>query len=194
MIDNLFYQLSQLEKMSSAGLKYNDYKSGHTHYGVVTLHRPSNVDDKPTLIRIFKTLDQISKKLPLIFPIHPRTQKNMETFGIQPPETITLTPPLSYMAFLNLWKDAKLALTDSGGLQEETTALGIPCLTIRENTERPITITQEQTSLSVHQRIKFLMHLKRSWQATGEPAKNPISGTAEQQIGLRISFYLISNF
>ena len=147
MIDNLFYQLSQLEKMSSAGLKYNDYKSGHTDYGVVTLHRPSNVDDKPTLIRIFKTLDQISKKLPLIFPIHPRTQKNMEAFGIHPPETITFTPPLSYMAFLNLWKDAKLALTDSGGLQEETTALGIPCLTIRENTERPITITQGTNEL-----------------------------------------------
>ncbi|NWH06063.1 non-hydrolyzing UDP-N-acetylglucosamine 2-epimerase [Desulfobacter latus] len=147
MIDNLFYQLSQLEKMNSADLKYNDYKSGHSEYGVVTLHRPSNVDDKTTLIRIFNTLDQISKRLPLIFPIHPRTQKNMEAFGITPPDTITLTPPLSYMAFLNLWKDAKLALTDSGGLQEETTALGIPCLTIRENTERPITITQGTNEL-----------------------------------------------
>lgn len=147
MIDNLFYQLSQLEKMNSADLKYNEYKANHTEYGVVTLHRPSNVDDKPTLIRIFKTLDQISKRLPLIFPIHPRTQKNMEVFGIEPSETITLTPPLSYMSFLNLWKDAKLALTDSGGLQEETTALGIPCLTIRENTERPITITQGTNEL-----------------------------------------------
>ena len=147
MIDNLFYQLSQLEKMDSRNLKHNEYKAGHTEYGVVTLHRPSNVDDKPTLTQIFKTLGQISNRLPLIFPIHPRTQKNMETFGIHPPETITLTPPLPYMAFLNLWKDAKLALTDSGGLQEETTALGTPCLTIRENTERPITITQGTNKL-----------------------------------------------
>ena len=147
MIDNLYYQLSQLEQMDPATLKFNEYKSSHPKYGVVTLHRPSNVDDKETLKRIFKTLDQISQRLPLIFPIHPRTRKNMETFGIQPPVAITLTQPLSYMEFLNLWKDAKLALTDSGGLQEETTALGIPCLTIRENTERPVTITQGTNEL-----------------------------------------------
>ncbi len=156
MIDNLYYQLSQLEQMDPATLKFNDYKAGRSQYGVVTLHRPSNVDDKLTLERIFKTLGRISQTLPLIFPIHPRTRKNMEAFGIQPPETITLTQPLSYMEFLNLWKDAKLALTDSGGLQEETTALGIPCLTIRENTERPITVTQGTNELVGNSEEKIL--------------------------------------
>ena len=109
---------------------------------MVTLHRPSNVDHKETLETIFNTLSRISETLPLIFPIHPRTRKNMEVFNIKPGARIKLTDPLSYMEFLNLWKDAKLALTDSGGLQEETTALGIPCLTLRENTERPVILTQ----------------------------------------------------
>ena len=110
--------------------------------GVVTLHRPSNVDEKETLENIFKTLNEISEELPLIFPIHPRTRTNIEGFEIKIHRNIKLTEPLSYMEFLNLWKDSKVILTDSGGLQEETTALGIPCLTIRENTERPITVTQ----------------------------------------------------
>ncbi len=83
-------------------------------------------------------------------------RKNMETFHIRPPESITLTEPLSYMEFLNLWKDAKLALTDSGGLQEETTALGIPCLTLRENTERPITVTQGTNELMGTSQEKIL--------------------------------------
>lgn len=173
MIDNLFYQLSQLEKMNSADLKHNEYKAGHTEYGVVTLHRPSNVDDKPTLIRIFKILDRISQTLPLIFPIHPRTRKNMEAFGIQPPEAITLTPPLSYMEFLNLWKDGKLALTDSGGLQEETTALGIPCLTIRENTERPITVACGTNELVGTSEDKILTAFEKimagNWRAGRKP-------------------------
>ena len=148
MIDNLYYQLAQLEKMDSAGLSFNDFKIRNaSSYGVVTLHRPSNVDDKTTLESIFNTLNRISDSLPLIFPIHPRTRKNMEAFGIQPNDAITLTQPLSYMQFLNLWKDARLVLTDSGGLQEETTALGVPCLTIRENTERPITVTKGTNEL-----------------------------------------------
>ncbi|RLC17138.1 MAG: UDP-N-acetylglucosamine 2-epimerase (non-hydrolyzing), partial [Deltaproteobacteria bacterium] len=97
-------------------------KQTHSQYGVVTLHRPSNVDNKQTLEVIIETLSTISQTLPLIFPIHPRTRKNMEAFNIKPGANIKLTAPLSYMEFLNLWKDAKLALTDSGGLQEETTA------------------------------------------------------------------------
>ncbi|WP_022663767.1 non-hydrolyzing UDP-N-acetylglucosamine 2-epimerase [Desulfospira joergensenii] len=147
MIDNLYYQLSKLEKMAKDNLESGKYKSTHPQYGVVTLHRPSNVDHRETLEAIFDCLARISRTLPLIFPIHPRTRKNMDAFGIQPPPAITLTRPLSYMEFLNLWKDAKLALTDSGGLQEETTALGIPCLTLRENTERPITVTQGTNEL-----------------------------------------------
>ncbi|MBA4369906.1 MAG: UDP-N-acetylglucosamine 2-epimerase (non-hydrolyzing), partial [Desulfobacterium sp.] len=137
MIDNLYYQLSKLEPMALDAFSLHEFKKQNPAYGVVTLHRPSNVDDKQKLEHIVEALAHISETLPLIFPIHPRTRKNMDAFGIRTPTAMKLTDPLSYMEFLNLWKDAKLVLTDSGGLQEETTALGIPCLTIRENTERP---------------------------------------------------------
>lgn len=141
MIDNLFFQLNKLEAMDTHIFPTDSFKREYSNYGVVTLHRPSNVDNKDNLQSILGTLTTISKRLPLIFPIHPRTRKNMHAFNIRPGENIKLIEPLSYMEFLNLWKDAKLALTDSGGLQEETTALGVPCLTTRENTERPVTIT-----------------------------------------------------
>ncbi len=156
MIDNLFFQLSKLESMDPAVFPSNRFKQEHADYGVVTLHRPSNVDNKASLESILTTLSTVSDTLPLIFPIHPRTRKNMERFGIKPSDNITLIDPLSYMEFLNLWKDARLALTDSGGLQEETTALGIPCLTIRENTERPITVTQGTNELMGTSREKIL--------------------------------------
>lgn len=133
--------------MDPTTLPSNTFKQKHSEYGVVTLHRPSNVDDREIFERIMGTLANISETLPLIFPIHPRTRKNMDAFGINPAKNIHLVEPLSYMAFLNLWKDAKVVLTDSGGLQEETTALGIPCLTLRDNTERPITITEGTNEL-----------------------------------------------
>ncbi len=142
MIDNLFYQIEQLKAVDSSALASTAIKQQYHEYGVVTLHRPSNVDDKSILTGIIQALAEISKELPLIFPIHPRTRKNLDTFSIQPPDTIVLTEPMPYMDFLNLFKDAKVVLTDSGGIQEETTALGIPCITIRENTERPITIDE----------------------------------------------------
>lgn len=156
MIDNLYYQLSKLGGMQPDRFRYSTFKDKNHEYGVVTLHRPSNVDEKATLERILGTLTEISQKLPLVFPVHPRTQKHMELFSIKLPDTITLTEPLGYMEFLNLWKDSKLVLTDSGGLQEETTALGIPCLTIRENTERPITITQGTNELVGTSKEKIL--------------------------------------
>lgn len=156
MIDNLFYQLSKLETMDRAGFPASGFKQEHSEYGVVTLHRPSNVDDEETLVSIMDTLSTVSKTLPLIFPIHPRTRKKMEAYNIKPFKNILLVDPLSYMAFLNLWKDARVVLTDSGGLQEETTALGIPCLTIRENTERPITVTKGTNALMGVSRQKIL--------------------------------------
>ncbi len=161
MIDNLFYQLDKLKKMDTTTFPTTQFKQTHPEYGVVTLHRPSNVDTKESLVSIFETLAIISETLPLIFPIHPRTRKNMEAFNIEPGPNIKLTEPLSYMAFLNLWKDAKLALTDSGGLQEETTALGIPCLTIRDNTERPITVTQGTNELVGTSKKKILESFKK---------------------------------
>jgi len=173
MIDNLYYQFAKLEQIPPDSFASSVYKIQHQKYGVVTLHRPSNVDDKQALERIFEALVRISETLPLIFPIHPRTRKNMEIFGITPPPAIKLTEPLSYMEFLNLWKDAKFVLTDSGGLQEETTALGVPCLTIRENTERPITIAQGTNELVGTSIEKILSAFKKimsnNWKTGQKP-------------------------
>ncbi|MCP3876150.1 MAG: UDP-N-acetylglucosamine 2-epimerase (non-hydrolyzing) [Desulfobacteraceae bacterium] len=187
MIDNLFYQLKKLEQMPAHDFEMSRYKSQNAEYGVVTLHRPSNVDDKQTLERIFETFERITQTLPLIFPIHPRTRKNMEAFNIKPPKAMTLTDPLSYMAFLNLWKDSKLALTDSGGLQEETTALGIPCLTIRENTERPITVTQGTNELMGTSKEKILTAfdqiMAQNWK-TGQKPKFWDGNAAERIVDI----------
>jgi len=112
-------------------------------YAVLTLHRPSNVDDPDVLRRILFAVQKIGRTVPVIFPVHPRTRQRMSEFGLDAAlRDITLTDPLGYIDFLSLTSHARLILTDSGGLQEESTALGIPCLTLRESTERPITVTQ----------------------------------------------------
>ena len=119
--------------------------SGPAGYGVVTLHRPSNVDHADTLASLLGVLVEISRQVPLVFALHPRTRANIERFGLGPlienPNFILL-PPQGYLEMLGLMASARIVLTDSGGLQEETTALGVPCLTLRENTERPITVEQ----------------------------------------------------
>jgi UDP-N-acetylglucosamine 2-epimerase (non-hydrolysing) len=109
---------------------------------VVTLHRPSNVDDGAMLGQLAGALREIARGLPLVFPVHPRTRANLDKFGIDLGPDVTLVGPQGYMSFLDLWKDAALVLTDSGGLQEETTALGVPCVTLRDNTERPVTVEE----------------------------------------------------
>jgi UDP-N-acetylglucosamine 2-epimerase (non-hydrolysing) len=115
-------------------------------YAVLTLHRPSNVDDRRVLARILDAIEQIQRELPVVFPAHPRTRKRFEEFGFAPRvdgmKGLRVCDPLGYLDFLGLTSQARLVLTDSGGLQEETTALGIPCLTLRENTERPVTVTE----------------------------------------------------
>jgi UDP-N-acetylglucosamine 2-epimerase (non-hydrolysing) len=113
-----------------------------SHYALVTLHRPSNVDDPVTLTKILESLLRISRKLPVVFSVHPRTRKQIDTLGlsVNTPD-LHLVEPLSYLEFLALEQHATVVLTDSGGIQEETTFLGAPCLTLRENTERPITIS-----------------------------------------------------
>ncbi len=119
-------------------------------YGLVTLHRPSNVDDPNVLQRLLGVLNEISIRLPLIFALHPRTKSNIEKFGFQKfinPAFSIVLPPQGYLEMLGLMRDATVVLTDSGGIQEETTALGVPCLTLRENTERPITIDQGTNTL-----------------------------------------------
>ena len=119
-------------------------------HGVVTLHRPSNVDDADTLRSLLGVLREVSVSLPLVFALHPRTRNNIERFGLADMidhQRMALLPPQGYLEMLGLMRDATLVLTDSGGLQEETTALGVPCLTLRENTERPITAEQGTNTL-----------------------------------------------
>ena len=118
---------------------------GAAGYGVVTLHRPSNVDNADTLRHLLETLRTVSRSLPLVFALHPRTRANVDRFALADlidPARMMLLPPQGYLEMLGLMAGASLVLTDSGGLQEETTALGVPCLTLRENTERPITVEQ----------------------------------------------------
>jgi len=148
MADNVLFQARKLEGMDTSGYETDAFKRRHARYGVLTLHRPSNVDSQEGLERLAASLVPISKKLPLAFPVHPRTRANLEKFGIDLGPAIELMPPQAYMSFLHLWKDAVVVLTDSGGLQEETTVLGVPCVTLRENTERPITVDEGTNELA----------------------------------------------
>ncbi len=139
MIDSLLDHLKLAEKSSVR----KELGIADSEYAVLTLHRPSNVDDKQTFTGILDALLAISKKLPIIFPVHPRTKAKSEEFGFGEASkwsNLRLIVPLGYLDFMRLYSGAKLVLTDSGGLQEETTVLGIPCLTLRHNTERPVTI------------------------------------------------------
>ena len=114
-------------------------------FALVTLHRPSNVDDPATLKRLLETLVEVSRTVPVIFPVHPRTSARIRESGLGKlldNAGIAVMPPLGYLELLGLMEAARVVLTDSGGIQEETTALGVPCITLRENTERPITVTQ----------------------------------------------------
>ncbi len=111
-------------------------------FGLVTLHRPSNVDSGASLSSLMHSLECVADMVPLIFPVHPRTRQKLSQLGIKDSAKLRLVDPLGYLEFICLLSHARIVLTDSGGIQEETTALGIPCLTLRENTERPVTVTR----------------------------------------------------
>ncbi len=139
MIDSLLEHL----KIAENSPVRNDLGVEGKDYVVVTLHRPSNVDDKLTFTGILDAVLSVAERLPIIFPVHPRTQAKIKEFGFAEAianSNIRLIDPLGYLDFMRLYSGARLVLTDSGGLQEETTVLGIPCLTLRQNTERPVTI------------------------------------------------------
>jgi len=147
MIDTLMMQKELAAKttvLAALGLQPGDY-------ALMTLHRPSNVDDAETLKKILGALQPIQERLPIIFPVHPRTRHRIEEFGLQPDMegmfNLRMIEPIGYLPFLNLMMHAKFVLTDSGGMQEETTVLGVPCLTLRENTERPETVEQGTNTL-----------------------------------------------
>ena len=128
-----------------------DFKAGKGEYAVLTLHRPSNVDDKAVLQGLLESAARIAERTPVIFPVHPRTRATIEKFGLShllDRPDVLLLPPMGYLEMLGLMKDARVVLTDSGGIQEETTALGTPCITLRHNTERPITVDEGTNNIA----------------------------------------------
>jgi len=156
MIDSLRRFQKKAEKINTAK-KYGLEKSS---YALLTLHRPSNVDEMDSLKEILEALKEISNYIPISFPIHPRTKKLIKKFRLNKfldnGNSIILNNPLGYLEFLSLMMDAKFVLTDSGGIQEETTALGIPCLTLRNNTERPITVKTGTNRIVGNSRDKII--------------------------------------
>lgn len=173
MIDNLFFQLRKLTNGNIIDKKILKLKTKLNNYVFLTLHRPSNVDNQKTFGEITQALNQIAEEIPIIFPLHPRTKKMIRKFDIKFSKNIILLPPLGYRDSLFLWKDAKLVMTDSGGLQEETTALGIPCITIRENTERPITIKMGTNILGGIKKDSIISAYKKNIAQIGKPYKIP---------------------
>ncbi|HEX9463206.1 MAG TPA: UDP-N-acetylglucosamine 2-epimerase (non-hydrolyzing) [Alphaproteobacteria bacterium] len=143
MIDSLRRSLSRAvaPERTLAAAGFNRPSS----FAVLTLHRPANVDDPAALKQILETLADLGRETPIVFPVHPRTRARVTAAGLDSllaPPSILVLPPQGYAAMLGLMRDARLVLTDSGGIQEETTALGVPCLTLRDTTERPITVSE----------------------------------------------------
>lgn len=173
MIDTLLFQLEkarQKDTLQNLGLNANQY-------GVVTLHRPSNVDSPEILARLMDVLIDISDKMPLAFPIHPRTRDRLEKSNLlaqlENAPNIQCLGPLGYMDFLCLTSQAKVIVTDSGGLQEESTALNVPCLTMRDNTERPVTCDEGTSTLIGNCADKLRMHLQQVLDGSYRKGKCP---------------------
>jgi len=164
-------------------------------YGVVTLHRPSNVDREDALGPLLAALRDISERLPLVFAMHPRTQANIERFGLGARlsgKRIAVLPPQGYLEMLGLMAGATLVLTDSGGMQEETTALGVPCLTLRENTERLITIEQGTNTLVGRDRGAIMRAVDEILSGRGKRGRMPElwDGRAAERIAAHLADWL----
>lgn len=173
MIDTLLRQVDAAKELQL--LDSLDLPAGG--YCVVTLHRPSNVDDAETLGALLDVLDRVSLQLPIIFPVHPRTRARLEAFGLlerlEASTGIRELGPLGYNDFLCLTSQAKCIVTDSGGLQEESTALGVPCLTMRSNTERPVTVTEGTSTLCGNSAEKLEHHLREILEGTYKRGRCP---------------------
>jgi UDP-N-acetylglucosamine 2-epimerase (non-hydrolysing) len=164
-------------------------------FGVVTLHRPSNVDDAQVLGRLLDVLGEVAARLPLVFVQHPRTRGNIERFGLAgriDPQRVVLLPPQGYLEMLGLMAEATLVLTDSGGLQEETTALGVPCLTMRANTERPITVEEGTNTMVGDDRAAILQCVDEILAGRGKRGRTPEfwDGHAAERIATDLGHWL----
>lgn len=188
MIDSLLNNCKQASPLQNTLDNYACKQAvSENEYALLTLHRPSNVDDQSTLVRLVKVVSDLSKKLPVIFPVHPRTQQKISQTGLLaelPEQQVILLPPVSYLEMLGLMRSAKLVLTDSGGLQEETTALGVPCVTLRENTERPITVTEGTNTIVGTDPIKIMQCVDEILNSGGKSGRVPEywDGLAAQRI------------
>ncbi|UGQ47056.1 non-hydrolyzing UDP-N-acetylglucosamine 2-epimerase [Massilia endophytica] len=173
MADNVLYQASKLPPGGPS-----------ERYGVVTLHRPANVDDEAVLSRLASVLREVSGRLPLFFPVHPRTRARLEQFRIDLGPRVWLTAPQPYMAFLQQWRHAVLVLTDSGGLQEETTVLGVPCITLRDSTERPVTVEEGSNVLAGTDPTAIFAAVDKVLRGEGKRGRRPAlwDGRAAQRI------------
>lgn len=153
-----------------------DWLDDRAGFGVVTMHRPSNVDDPANLGELLDILRQVSERVPLIWPVHPRTQANIDRLGLAARldgGRVTLLPPQGYLEMVGLMSQARLVLTDSGGVQEETTTLGVPCLTMRPNTERPTTIEQGTNTLVPRDAAVVLRHVAEILEHGGKRGRTP---------------------
>ena len=197
MIDTLLFNLDRaVSAEQTIGAAHHSLNTAIPNlskgYGLVTLHRPSNVDDPVVLERLLKVLEQVSKELPLVFPVHPRTKNKLAEAGLEQllaNANFYCLPPLGYLEMLGVMKDAKLVLTDSGGIQEETTALGVPCITLRENTERPITVEEGTNTIVGSDPEKILACVTNTLQTGGKSGMVPElwDGKAAERIAETIS-------
>jgi UDP-N-acetylglucosamine 2-epimerase (non-hydrolysing) len=184
MIDTLKANLAKAEK--STILEQVNLEAGN--YNVVTLHRPSNVDDAATFGRIADALEVVQDDLPTVFPMHPRTVHNLSQLGLadrfEGMEGLRIVKPMGYLDFLKLMSRAAVVLTDSGGMQEETTILGVWCLTVRQNTERPVTIASGTNMLvgTDPEKIIYAYRRCRSTKMNTPPVPDKWDGLAAQRI------------
>jgi UDP-N-acetylglucosamine 2-epimerase (non-hydrolysing) len=164
-------------------------------YAVLTLHRPSNVDDLASLRSMLGAIREVALHLPVVFPMHPRTRAKIEQHGLSAlleSPTLRTLPPLGYLEMLGLMQSARLVLTDSGGIQEETTALGVPCVTLRENTERPITVEQGTNTVTGRKPALILAAVEDILRTGGKAGKVPElwDGRAAQRIAAALREWL----
>ncbi|MBF0523415.1 MAG: UDP-N-acetylglucosamine 2-epimerase (non-hydrolyzing), partial [Candidatus Omnitrophica bacterium] len=184
MIDTLKSQ--QKKAAESQILKNLDLAKGS--YALLTLHRPSNVDNKRDFLKVFEIIGGVSKNIPVVWPVHPRTEKMIDAFRfkkvIAGMKNLKMTGALGYLDFLSLMNNAKFVLTDSGGIQEETTILNVPCLTLRENTERPVTVTMGTNRVVGLDRKKIISESQKIISGKGKKGRVPPlwDGLASQRI------------
>ncbi len=184
MIDSLVKLLPRTEGVKFVG----DGFDLSTAFGLVTLHRPSNVDVPESLSRILSVLGKLSQSVPLIFPIHPRTQQQIEGLDVCLSPQLKIMDPVGYIEFLALQRNAAFVITDSGGVQEETTYLGIPCLTLRENTERPVTVQQGTNTLVGNDLVLLESEVEQI--LDGKPKRGRVPALWDGKTGDRIASLL----